>query len=111
MTRSKQIPMDRWVEYCSIFSNGNKGRLLTISDIDERAGYNILVEEMPLWAVDYDPIDKGDDIVISLGKSDVEYSHTIDAPVEMWESRNEKGIVNQLRIIDQNNNEFNLTFG
>ncbi len=110
MVKSKQIPGDRWVEYCSLLTDGNRGRLMTISDIDERAGLNLLVNEMPLWAVDYDPAEKGDDIVVSMGKDSIEYVHTIDAPVEIWESRNDKGVVVQLRIIDRSSNEFNLTF-
>jgi len=111
MTKSKLIPVKEWVEFCGLFTNGNKGRLVTISDIDERAMDNVLAKEMPLWAIDYDPIDKGDDIVVTLGENSMEFSHTIDAPVELWESRNEKGVVNQLRIIDRSNNEYNLTFG
>lgn len=111
MTKTKQIPTERWLEHCSMFTNGNRGRILTLSSIDPETGYEVLAGEMPLFGIDYDPISKGDDMTISLGKNSPEFSHVVKAPVEFWESHDDNGVVEQIRIIDQNNGEINLTFG
>ncbi len=111
MAGSKQIQTERWIEYCSLFTNGNKGRPLNIITMDDKKAYRVLEEGLPLMAVDYDPVDKGDDMVVSLGKDSLEFSHTIEAPVEMRENRDEKGVVTSLEIFDQNNYKIILIFG
>ena len=110
MAHTKQIENERWAEFCSLFSNGNKGRLLSITLNDDETGYQLLAENLPLMGLDYDPIKKGDDMIVSLGKESLEFSHTIDAPVELWEYQNDMGVITSIEIIDQNNNKLILTF-
>ncbi len=110
MAQSKQIQIDKWIEYCGLFSNGNRGRLLNIIAMDLKSGYQVVAEGLPLMALDYDPIKKGDDMIVSLGRDSLEFSHTIMAPVELWEYHNEKGVVTSVEIIDQNNNKLILLF-
>lgn len=49
-------------------------------------------------------------MVISLGGKSIAFSHTIDAPVELWETHDDKGVVTSMEIVDQNNNKVTLTF-
>lgn len=93
MVKTKQIEGYSWLDYCSLFSNGNKRRLLNVAWDDDETGFQMLAEDMPLMGLDYDPINKGDDMIVSLGKDSLEFSHTIDAPVEMWELHNELGVI------------------
>lgn len=110
MAGIKQIHADKWAEHCSLFTNGNKGRMVTITSLDNETGNLILAENSPLMAFDYDPIKKGDDMVISLGKDTLEYSHTIQAPIEFWETHDDSGEVTSIEIIDQMDNKVIVTF-
>ena len=54
-----------------------------------------------MLAVDYDPQDKGDDIVIATGRDAIDYTHTIVAPTEVWEEEDENGNIVSLEITDR----------
>jgi hypothetical protein len=110
MEKSKQIQIEDWIEHLSLFTNGNKGRLVSISTEDSEMGNNRLADKLPLMAIDYDPLKKGDDILISLGGESADFRHEINAPVEMWETHNDLGVVILMEIIDQNNNKVILAF-
>ena len=60
-----------------------------------------LTDAAPLFAIDYDPADKGDDLVITTGRDEVDYTHKISAPVEIWESQDDNGKVVALEVIDR----------
>lgn len=96
--------------HISLFTNGNKGGLVSITLFNTGASNETLAEELPFMAIDYDPIKKGDDMVISLGGESIAFSHTIDASVELWETHDDKGVVTSMEIVDQNNNKVTLTF-
>ena len=53
---------------------------------------------------------KGNDIVVTTGVGEVDYSHTIEAPVEVWRAQQDSGEVAALEIIDQNNVKTILSF-
>jgi hypothetical protein len=46
-----------------------------------------------MMAVDYDPVGKGSDIVVTTGIDEIDYSHTIQAPAEVWQAQNNDGEV------------------
>ena len=56
-----------------------------------------------LMAVDYDPVGKGNDVVVTTGETEVDYTHTIKAPVEVWKAQQDSGEIGTLEIIDQDN--------
>jgi hypothetical protein len=36
--------------------------------------------------VDYGPVEKANDIVVTTGVDEADYSHTIEAPIEVWKA-------------------------
>ncbi len=110
MAQTKKIDQKRWSEFLSMFSNGNRGRMVAIEVADMAIGDQPLTEAAPLFAIDYDPANKGDDLVITTGRDEVDYSHKISAPVEIWESQDDNGKVVALEIIDRDGAKTILVF-
>ena len=102
MSLTKKVEHERWIEFLSMFTNGNRGRMVSI-EIDEPSdGDEELTTELPLYAIDYDPVNKGNDLVVSIGLDDVAYSHTIAAPVDISQLQDDTGKVSSLVVTDQN---------
>ena len=110
MAQTKKIDQGRWSEFLSMFSNGNRGRRVAIEVADMAIGDQPLTEAAPLFAIDYDPANKGDDLVITTGRDEVDYSHKINAPAEIWESQDDNGKVVSLEVIDRNGAKTILVF-
>jgi Family of unknown function (DUF5335) len=97
---NKSVPSDRWVEFFDQFSNGNRGRHLSIEVIDPAIGDEELIKNAPLMAMVYDPPTKGNRLTIEIGKDEVTYAHTIDTPNEVLTGQDENGVVLAVRIAD-----------
>ncbi len=110
MAINTQITREEWQDFFVTFSNGNSGRMLGVEVFDAEAGDIGSAKQGKLLAVDYDPVGKGNDIVVTTGVDDVEYSHTINAPTEVWMAQQDNGEISALEIIDQNNVKTILTF-
>lgn len=110
MAQTKKIDRGRWGDFLSIFSNGNRGRTVAIEVADPATGAQELTDAAPLFAIDYDPAGKGDDLVITTGRDEVDYTHTISAPAEIWEAQDDNGKVVALEIIDQSGSKTILAF-
>jgi hypothetical protein len=93
-----------------MFSNGNRGRRVAIEVADLAIGDQPLTEAAPLLAIDYDPANKDDVLLITTGRDEVDYSHKINAPVEIWESQDDNGKVLSLEVIDRNGSKTILAF-
>ena len=102
MAQTKKLEQEQWSEFLSVFSNGNRGRLIRIEVEDTASGEQPIVDAAPLFAIDYDPVHKGNDLVISTGRDAVDYSHTVIAPTEIWQAQDDSGEVTALEIINQN---------
>ena len=103
MTRidiNKSVPQDRWVEFFDQFSDGNRGRHVSIEIIDLELGDEELIQNAPLMAMVYDPPGKGDKLTIEIGKDQVTYAHTIDSPTEVLTGQDSNGIMLAVRIAD-----------
>ena len=111
MAINTQIPQDQWPDFFVTFSNGNRGRSLSLEAFDNETGDVPAANQGPLMAIDYDPVGKGDDIVVTTGTDEIDYSHTIKAPVEVWQAQNDNGEVSALEIVDQNNAKTILSLG
>ncbi len=103
MAITTQIPQAEWQDFMVTFSNGNRGRELSVEVFDKESGDQTARKQGKLMAVDYDPVGKGNDIVVTTGTNEIDYSHTIPAPVEVWQAQHDDGKVAALEIIDQNN--------
>jgi hypothetical protein len=110
MAQTKQIDQGRWSEFLSMFSNGNRRRLMAIEIADLAVGNRPLSDAAPLFTIDLDPAGKGDDLMITTGLDEVDYTHKISAPLEIWESQDDNGKVIALEVIDLNGSKTILAF-
>jgi hypothetical protein len=97
---NKSVPRERWGEFFDQFTDGNRGRRISIEIIGSEVGDAELIKNAPLHAMVYDRPGKGDDLVIEVGKDEVTYAHTIDSPTEVLTGQNSLGVMLALRISD-----------
>jgi len=97
MAQNTAIDQSRWGEFLSLFTNGNAGRRVSIETIDATAD-SPFVSKAPLLAIDYDPVGKGNNVVISLGKDTITGSHVVAAPEQIWEVQDDNGKATGLEI-------------
>jgi Family of unknown function (DUF5335) len=97
---SKSVPRERWAEFFDIFSNGNRGRYISIEVIGSEFGDAELIKNAPLMAMVYDRPDKGNNLAIEVGKDEVTYAHTVDAPTEVLTGQNSDGVMMAVQIAD-----------
>ncbi len=105
MLLNKQIPRDEWVEFFDMLTNGNKGRLINLELLDRELGDETPVKGQPLLSLVYDPVNKGNDLTIEIGRTQVAYAHTIDAPQEVWQAQDDNGKVVALEIKTNEGNQ------
>lgn len=98
MSSNKEIPAERWLEYFDQLTNGNRGRAIALHILDPDQGDLTPVQSMPLWAFVYDPVGKGNDLIIELGRDSVSYAHTIQQPEQVWQEQDDSGKVVALEI-------------
>ena len=103
MATNTQIAQTDWQDFFVMFSNGNRGRVVSLEVFDADSGTTGQARQGPLMAIDYDPVGKGNDIVVTTGVDEIEYSHTIPAPGEVRQEQLDDGQAAALEIIDQNN--------
>jgi len=95
---TKQLPADDWLGFFATFSTENRKHPVTVELIGPELGDQILVEGAPLMAVDYDPPDKGDNLVITTGEESQE--HVVRAPREVWLARDGHGRIEVIEVVD-----------
>jgi len=98
MAQNTAIDQSRWGEFLSLFTNGNAGRRVSIETIDATSD-NPIVSKAPLLAIDYDPVGKGNNLVISLGRETISGSHIVAAPEQIWEVQDDNGKATGLEVI------------
>jgi Family of unknown function (DUF5335) len=97
---NKSVPSERWVEFFDQFSDGNRGRHISIEILDSELGDEELIQNAPLMAMVYDPPTKGNKLTIETGKNEVTYAHTVDSPTEVLTGQDENGIMLAVQIRD-----------
>jgi hypothetical protein len=107
---TKEIPAESWEAWLDTFSNGNRGRPVSIELVGDEIGDEPLAKGVPLVAIDYDPVDKGNDFVISYGQEAAPTRHIIEAPVRLWQAQAANGLVVSLQIEDQSGRRTILSF-
>ena len=95
---TKKILTEQWEEWCSTFTNSNRGRLVRIELISDALGVQSMVDGAALVALDYDPAGKGKNFVISYGDEAAPSSHIIAGSVALWQAQDENGVVVSLEI-------------
>ncbi len=110
MTQSKQISRSNWPDFCVTFSNGNRGRPVAIEVLGEEEGACRLVDSAPLLGIIHDSLGKGDDLIVAIGRHQVEYAHRIAAPAEIWKAQTKDGLITALEIVNQNGTKTVIAF-
>lgn len=110
MALNRQVPQEEWADYFVTFSNGNRGRTFSIEVFDSQSGSTGQHRQGSLMAVDYDPEGRGNDIVVTAGKEEIEYSHTVKGPVEVWQEQADDGQVAAIAIVDQSQGKTVVSF-
>lgn len=98
---TKAIPVERWSEWCGLFTNGNRGRLIGIEIVDAESGAEPLADGVSLVAIDFDPEGKGNDFVLSYGDEEAPSRHTVAGPVALWQAQDQNGVVVSIEIEDE----------
>jgi hypothetical protein len=120
MSKRDQISQEHWSEYLDQVSAGNRGRRVSLDVVGQPEGVPVPNAELspvavdlsdaPFLAIGYDPVNKGNAIVISAGASAVEYEHSVEAPVELAVDLDDNGRLDSLEIVDQNGARTKLNF-
>jgi len=97
---SKSVSRERWGEFFDQFTDGNRGRHISIEIIGSELGEAELIQNAPLMAMVYDRPGKGDDLVIEVGQEQVTYAHTVDSPTEVLTGQNSNGQIVAIQIAD-----------
>jgi hypothetical protein len=97
---SKSLPRERWDEFFDQFSDGNRGRHISIESISSELGNEELINKAPLMAIIYDRPGKGDGLVIEVGQDQVTYAHTIDSPTEVSTGQDSNGVMLSVSVSD-----------
>lgn len=110
VSQTKEVPAERWSDWCITFTSGNRGRKVTMSFFDDVYGDEVIVDDAEFVAIDYDPVNKGNDIVVSVGDEEAPSGHVVPAPVKLWEAQDANGKIVSLQIEDQNSRRTILSF-
>ena len=97
---TKSLPRNEWGEFFDQFSDGNRRRHISIESLSSEFGDETLIQDTPLMAIVYDRPGKGNDLVIEVGKEEVVYAHTVDAPTEVLTGQDSNGQMLALWISD-----------
>jgi hypothetical protein len=97
---NKSISPERWLEFFDQFSDGNRGRHISIEILGSELGDEELIQNAPLMAMVYDPPSKGNKLTIETGRDEVYYAHTVDSPTEVLTGQDANGIMLAVRIGD-----------
>ena len=92
---TKQLPREEWGAFLATLSTENRGRVVSAEVVGEDVGDQLLFTG-PLMALDYDPVGKGDDIVITAGEE--AFEHVIHSPSELWLARAADGQIVSMEI-------------
>lgn len=101
MAINTQIPQAEWSEFFVAFSNGNRGREVTLEVFSMEEGSEGQARQGKLLALDYDSPGKGNRIMLSTGDEEVEYAHTVSDPTEVMRAQDDDGRIEALEIVNQ----------
>ena len=108
--KTQQVPEEQWLTFFNQFSKRNRGRFIALEIADEEVGDEDLVKQSPLAFITYDPVNKGNDVVIAIGRDAVSYSHTVSAPKAVWIAKDDADQVVALEIVDHNGTQTIVRF-
>lgn len=105
MSQKEHILHDNWIEFLDDFATNNKGRKAYLE-----SSKNGIILDMPLQAVFYDPVGKGNALTLSFGHQEIEVDHVIEAPTEIWSTHSSNGQKISLEITNNTKEKTLLIF-
>lgn len=97
---TKSVPTEQWEKFFDQFSTSNRGRHIAIEIIDAELGDEELIKNAPLLAMIYDRPDKGNNLAIEVGKNEMTYGHSIEAPTEILTGEDSNGEIMAIWIAE-----------
>jgi hypothetical protein len=106
MSNRIEISQDNWTNYLSEMTTSNRGRLIAVdiaapNEVSHKPEIDIPAMGSPLFSLEYEPITKGNDIVLSIGEESLDYEHVIAMPLELTANLNTDGSLDSLEILAQ----------
>jgi len=115
MGKRNQIDQDNWSDYLGEVASKKRGWLVAVEVIGPKEVLTkpeVVLPAMgsPLLALEYEPITKGNAIILSVGEVTVDYEHAVNEPVELVENPGADGRLSSLEILDRNGVRTKLNF-
>jgi hypothetical protein len=120
MQKREHIDQERWPDYLSQVTARNRGRRISLDVIggaggspasgEELAPIAIGLTDAPFLSLEYDPVNKGNAIIISSGVDEVAYEHPVEGPAELTANLDSDGRLDSLEILDRNGARTKLNF-
>ena len=108
--KTQEILKEKWLSFFDQFTQSNRGRAIALEVANEEIGDETLVKQSPLASITYDPMTKGNDVVIAIGHDMVTYSHTVIAPKAIWVATDSSNQAIALEIVDHSGTQTILQF-
>ncbi len=115
MSKRKQIDQEHWSDCLGEVASKKRGWLVAVEvvgpkEVLTKPEIDLPAMGSPLLALEYEPIAKGNAIILSVGEETVDYEHAVDGPVELVENLDADGRLSSLEILDQNGVRTKLNF-
>lgn len=120
MNTRERISQELWSDYLDWVTAKYRGRHVSLDVVGqssespettgELAPVVVNLSDAPFLSVEYEPVNKGDAIVISAGENEVSYEHAVEAPVELTANLAPDGRLDSLEILDRNGARTKLNF-
>jgi hypothetical protein len=120
MQEQKQIGQQQWSEYLSQVTADNRGRRVSLDVVGQSpesakttgrlAPVVVDLGNAPFLSLEYDPVNKGNAIIVSAGENEVSYEHPVENPVQLTANLGPDGRLDSLEILDQNGVRTKLNF-
>ena len=108
---STRIPREEWERFAVQFSEAQRGRMVQAEFVDLEVGDEPLSSGIAFYSLDYDPVNKGDNIILAFGSEPDLHFHLIDKPADLWVAEDEQGVVWALEVVHEGGARTILRFG
>ncbi|MCM1984944.1 DUF5335 family protein [Lyngbya confervoides] len=110
IANTQEIPRSHWVDFFNQLTQQSRGRRYTLEICNADMGVQTLAKHATLSSITCDPLQKGDDIVISAGLETLSFSHIVSHPTALWVAQDLQASPIALEILDAENTKTILRF-
>lgn len=105
-----QVKRKEWQSFADSFSEENNGRPVAIESVSRDFGDETLAEKTPLIALDFDEKEIPGAAMMTVGEGLETFTHTLDAPREVWFKRLGFGKVAAMEVVAANGDKLIMRF-